>query len=335
MDKELIACDRPGIDPKWPKPKSIELRLKKAPPWIVQMALEAIEDYVSRADCDASRELPNKRNVTNFEAGSLGARQSFQILDGAPQQSDWLSRLAAWARYHEVGLRHEYFWHCQYREFFPDRPRGLMMFNLSESAAMMGVFALLGWREQVTYSGYLCHAAVNQGFQLALQYRDEHKRAQIFMLQLFADWKGDASHAWPSYASAEPIYQHLLANWRTPDASLLIPCLLAACDRHTHQCGNDTLSRFYEFNSDIGLQRVPVEILFLLRLREWEGLVNPTIDHPLMSAPFNVLAAEQPIPPLDELMAGSLRRAQTDWPQYDDVVSMASVRTLAKSTVAP
>ncbi len=206
------------------------------------------------------------------------------------------------------------------------------MLNLSESAAMMGVFAMLGWRDKVTYSGYLCHAAVNQSFQLELQYTEEHKRAQIFMLQLFADWKGDASHAWPPYASDEPIYQHLLASWRTPDASLLIPCLLAACDRHTHQCGNDTLSRFYEFNSDIGLERVPVEILFLLRLREWEGLGNPSIDHPLMSAPFDVLPAEQPIPPLDELMAGTLRRAQMDWPQYDQVLSLESLRMLAKST---
>ena len=104
-----------------------------------------------------------------------------------------------------------------------------------------------------------------------------------------------------------------------------MPCLLAACDRHTHQTGRNSLKNFYDFNN-VGLCRTPVEILLLFRLREWVGLTNPVLDHPLMAAPFNELPPVQPIPPLDELMQGVLKRAREDWPQYDEVLSLDTLK---------
>jgi hypothetical protein len=70
---------------------------------------------------------------------------------------------------------------------------------------------------------------------------------------------------------------------------------------------------------------VQVEILFILRLREWEGLANPSLDHPLMAAPFDRLPPVQPVPELDDLMLGVLKRAREDWPQYDEVLSLDSL----------
>ncbi|QLI83310.1 hypothetical protein HZU75_14705 [Chitinibacter fontanus] len=224
-------------------------------------------------------------------------------------------------------MRQEFFWHQQFDIIFLDHPnRGLRMFSMQTAANMMAAMAILGWKESVIYQGYLTHAALNRDYQLELQYTEEHRRAQAFMLRLFADWVGDVSHQWPNYAYDEPIYEALLQHWRNPDPEALVPCLLAACDRHTHQAGKDTLKKFYDFNSDWHLERVPVEILLLFRLREWEGLANPVLDHPLMAAPFDRLPPEQPIPELDELMQGVLKRAREDWPQYDEVLSLAALK---------
>jgi len=231
-------------------------------------------------------------------------------------------------RYYQVGVGQQFFWHHRFNIIFPDHPQGgLFMFNMEAASNMMAVMAMLGWKNAVRYQGYLTHAALNRNYQLELQYRDEHRRAQAFMLRLFADWVGDVSHQWPAYACDEPIYEALLAHWRTPNPQDLTQCLLAACDRHTHSAGKDTLKKFYDFNDNNHLQRTPVEILFLYRLRQWEGLESPVLDHPLMAPPFDQLPPEQPVPPLDDLMQGVLKRAREDWPEYDDVLSLTALRS--------
>ncbi len=85
----------------------------------------------------------------------------------------------------------------------------------------------------------------------------------------------------------------------------------------------------YDFNQDWHQERVPVEILYLLRLRQWEGLANPQkIDHPLMGAPYDQLPPEQPVPELDDLMQGVLKRAREDWLEYDEVLSLSALKEL-------
>lgn len=66
--------------------------------------------------------------------------------------------------------------------------------------------------------------------------------------------------------------------------------------------------------------------LILFRLREWEGLTNPTLDHPLMAAPFDKLPEVQPIPAMDALMQGVLKRAREDWPNYDEVLALENLK---------
>ena len=200
------------------------------------------------------------------------------------------------------------------------------MFSIQTAANMMAAMAILGWKDAVIYQGYLTHAALNRGYQLVVERTEQHRRAQAFMLRLFADWVGDVSHQWPAYAYDEPIYEALLSQWRNPDPDDLVPCLLAACDRHTWQSGKESQTSAYDFNQDWRLERVPVEILYILRLRECEGLPNPVLDHPLMAPPFDRLPPEQPVPELDELMQGVLKRAREDWPQYDEVLLLDALK---------
>lgn len=326
MDEMTMSCERMGVNPKWPKYKSVVTRVEKEQ-IAFDMMLICIRDYVSREDASLQQRIPNRRNVTNSEPELLGRFKVDKLLALAPDNPRWLFDVAYWTRYYQVGVGSQFFWHHRFRIIFPDHPRGgLFMFSMQHATQMLGVMALLGWRDATKYQGYLTHAALNRNYQLELEYRDEHRRAQAFMLRLFADWVGDVSHQWPEYAYDEPIYETLLQHWHTPNPDDLVSCLLAACDRHTYQTQKDSSKKFFDFHN-VGLTRTPIEILLLFRLREWEGLANPCLDHPLMAAPFDKLPPEQPIPPLDDLMQAVLKRVREDWPQYDEVLSLEQLKS--------
>lgn len=326
MAQQMNQCERMGVNPKWPSYKSVLGRIAKVPHH-EEFHRNTIREYVTHADMEPTKQIPNTLNATDDKPEWLAGIQAHRTLATAQDKPSWISDLAYWLRYFEVGTKQQFFWHHRYGILFPQHPDGgLRMFSIQTATNMMAAMAILGWKEAVIYQGYLTHAALNRRYQLVIEYEEEHRRAQAFMLRLFADWVGDVSHQWPAYAYDEPIYEALLSHWRSPNPDDLVPCLLAACDRHTWQTGKESQKNSYDFNQDWHLERVPIEILLIFRLREWEGLTNPVLDHPLMTAPFDCLPPEQPVPELDELMLGVLKRAREDWPQYDEVLSLQALK---------
>jgi hypothetical protein len=227
----------------------------------------------------------------------------------------------------------DFFCHFQFRILFPDHPQPMRMMSWERTTEAMAYSLLLGQEADAIDLGYLTYASLNRKYQLVLSYEEEHRRVHALMLRLFAAWRGDASHTWPSYAYDEPIYEGILAKWRDPDPEVLTPWLLAACDRHTHQSQLErSEKKFYDCSN---FPCDPVEILFLLKLRELEGLQNPVLDHPLMASPFDKLPAPQSLFISDELMKGTLARLHKDWPNYEQVVSLDALKASALETDDP
>ena len=327
----MMHCDRLGIYQRWPSQKTV---MKKMHDWLGTDGGEfastyiLIRRYFTREDAQPFGEyqIQNRCNVTSYHAEQIGRYKTEIVLVRISDNLNWLTDLALWTRYYQVGINMKFFWHYQYRVGAPNHPNGgLKMFSIDHSTQMLGVMAILGWRDAVIYQGTLIHAALNRGYQPTIEYRDDHRRAQSFMLRLFADWNGDVAHDWPPYAYDEPIYQCLFEHWRTPNPDNLVPCLLAACDRHTHQSRPDSTRGSYDFQN-FALSRVPIEILWLFRLREWQGLANPRLDHPLMAAPFDQLPTVQAVPELDDLMLAVLKRAREDWSYFDDVLALDALK---------
>jgi hypothetical protein len=317
MELKMNNCERLDVNPKWPKIKTIE----GAFIWSDKdesFYLSLVGEYIRREG------IIDGVNVTEYNSEILGYFNNEKSLIRALRKEPWLNDLAEWNLYYHVGLKQDFFWHYKFYTL-PDRKIDLKSYSFQRAANMLAVTSILGWKEAVIHQGYMTIAALNRGYQLEIEYEEKHRRAQAFILRLFCDWMGYVSHQWPDYAYDELIYENLLANWRTPNPEDLVPCLLAACDRHTWQTGRESSKNFYDFSTP-AYMRVPIEILFLFRLREWEDLTNPTLDHPLMAAPFDKLQPEQPVPPLDDLMQAVLKRAREDWPHYDDVLSLEELK---------
>jgi hypothetical protein len=328
MAQQMNQCERMGVNPKWPSHKSVLGRIAKGPHIDDAFFVGVIREYITREDIAQTKKIRNTNNATKNTPEWMARIKCHETLGGAAENQNWLKDLAHWIRYYQVGIWQLFFWAGQFDIFAKTvgNDRRQQNYSIQTATNMMAAMSILGWKDAVIHQGYLTHAALNRGYQLVIEYEEEHRRAQAFMLRLFANWVGDVSHQWPAYAYDEPIYEALLAHWRTPNPDDLVPCLLAACDRHTWQTGKESQKNSYDFNQDRHLERVPVEILFVFRLREWEGLANPVLDHPLMTAPFDHLLPAQPVPELDELMQGVLKRAREDWPQYDEVLSIEALK---------
>lgn len=127
-----------------------------------------------------------------------------------------------------------------------------------------------------------------------------------FMLLLIADYLGEKPHLKSGKGVEEPIYRDLLARWRDPDPAALEEICLAACDFHTHSCWRE----FQDFYSGHFMYN-PIEILTLFKLRQYLGLQNPELDHPLMTGPFGKLPPETGCEP-DDLIRRVRERMDQD-----------------------
>jgi len=303
-----------GIAPHWPSRKAVLHWLNQTNP----CSMESVIVYNARTDLKNVRDIPP--HASYWRAGATLLNKAHGLaLERAPWEQEMINALGSLM----FGAKLYFFWHFQFRILFPDHPQPLRMLSWEMMTETMVMAIILGQTDEGIYLGYLTHATLNRAYQLKLSYEEEHRRGHAFMLRLFADWRGDVKHDWPSFAFSEPIYEGILEKWREPDPKILKPWLLAACDRHTHESKNDTETVFYDFSA---FPRVPLEILFLFRLRELIGLRNPVLDNPLMESPFDKLPdVHAPYVP-DEFVIGTLARVREDWPSFDQVVALNALK---------
>lgn len=315
--------------------KDIERGLK--PRWVKRATyIDKTKDEESRPsmkkvlayNCYAPRE--EHWNVTRFiESQDYRTvalhEECLAILSALEGRSSWVEELAFTLRYYLFYDRLDYFWHTQSTHFHDGD--GLEMMNFERVVNSMAYAFMLGWTDAAIYQGYLTFAVLNQD-HLLVRYGIGHKHAHTFMLRLFADWQShDISHPFLDWAYEVPLYEGLLQHWREPDPEVIKPWLQAACEYHAHHAKQDTSRTFFDFG-DFRIMRTPLEIHMILRLRELSGLANPLIEHELMALPFDRLLPIQPVLPADELMQGTLKRVREEWPNFDEVTALDSLKAV-------
>jgi hypothetical protein len=194
------------------------------------------------------------------------------------------------------------------------RPQLIPFLFLHTMGANIGICLSLGWTDwALELTRCVLWGIENKCFNDADDLH--HRRTQYFILRLVQSWQAKPEPEFPACAYDEPLFNALVANWRTDDLSALPRLLVAACDRHTFEALPDTGKGFHDLPWP-GLEYVPFEVLAVLRLRELCGLPNPdlsTSGHPLLSTPLGVLpAASRPYS--DPVIDGVLARARQELP---------------------
>jgi hypothetical protein len=299
----------------WPSRKELVGSLRSRANRIERMTRDVV------AYCER-RDLANKVNAPPYARFAvIGADEFASCIADALDGTNFCNSLNDAVGSRLVSHQTAFYWHYRFRILFPDHPDPIRLMNWEVMANNMACCLWAGWISEASHEASLAYAALNRGYQLALSYEQRHRRASAFLLRLVADWRGGLHHSWPDNLCGDPIYEAILAHWRDSNLSLLESYLLAACDRHIRESRYDTEEHFYDFNDDT-LMRTPLEILAVLRLRQLLGLKNPALDHPLMTAPFDTLLENQVELNQGSLVESVLARIRSDWPDYDEVVSL-------------
>lgn len=194
------------------------------------------------------------------------------------------------------------------------RPQYRSTMRFRSATSILATVFLFGWHDLAK--------ALNQLIPSGLARRgyfdigeSSHPRAQFFALRLVSEHFGVRLDFDAPYLHDEPIYEFLLQHWRSENPDHLTDVLLAALDRHTHQCvlaKRNGTSFDFEYKED---WYFPYEVLVLLRLRELVGLANPDaadLSHPLTATPFGGLPSPVPVYS-DELLDGVVKRLREEF----------------------
>lgn len=145
-------------------------------------------------------------------------------------------------------------------------------------------------------------------------------RYSAMIITIFSDWLGLPKpdlekHALPK----DPVWMHYAYHWREPDLEKFKEIVLQVCDVHIERIAitdKEFDSQEFDFNSPYEAL-YPVEILFVLRLREMIGLTNPEIDHPLMNTPYAHITENVSIESFnDPLLNNFLHEVRRREPEY-------------------
>ncbi len=155
----------------------------------------------------------------------------------------------------------------------------------------------------------------------------DNYQSQLFMLRLATDYCGYAPTKLPEHAYSNELYNRILEHWQDAESDTLQELLVQACHRHTHQASYNNEDGFRDWG--MLYSHLPVEILMLQRLRQWRGLSEVTVDHLLMTAPFDKLppAADSSI--TDPLVDRFIKKFRTDFVDFDEVIARGVQRSLA------
>jgi len=120
-----------------------------------------------------------------------------------------------------------------------------------------------------------------------------------FIAELFKDWLGakevnlDTPFRTEFFDDLGP-WQKLFDNWREADPAQFGKIVFEAAETHVVQSHEAELGKKEKrFDVEKAAYWIwPISLLAVLRLREWEGLSNPTMTHPLfLNNPFCALKA--------------------------------------------
>lgn len=226
-------------------------------------------------------------------------------------ESGWDLHLAKYLAYewrNELWVAHRFF------RIFCKGPS--VKFSAQTAALLLAHMITLGWKDEAIAYGTDTYSRVEKQtyYFISDKFDEPGSRAGKFIFRLFADWQNITPNLPLDLADTE-IYQNVLKVWRDIELDRLTPALLAALDEHVKQTRYTSSDSVWPCEFDISVYfAYPVEILMVLRLRQYLELPLPVLDHPLMVPPLGVLP-EPTEPYTDDLLKAFEAKLRKDYPQ--------------------
>lgn len=278
--------------------------------------------HMSESECLKSGISYNPRKYTNYSMKQNLQRYSIKkMVDSCllcyEGDESWFSSYKGAVVYRYWSVRLDLIFHeFAYQQFLTGERSQKLVGFLRYYGVTLGMCIALGWldfardlRGRINFA--IKHDLLNDGGDSSGRRRTQH-----FVLRLLNAYDGlsdvqEQSNIKSAYDV--DVFNELVKKWDTKDLEELKVLLIKLCDRHTHQCRQDSWNnnRFYDFEN-LSLEYYnPFEVLSILRLRSFRGLENPVLDHPLMKTS---LAQLQPLsePVVDDFLTALLRRAKDE-----------------------
>lgn len=318
MSPPSTGAGRPGIYVRWPRLTTHFQRFLERADELEPPVLDALRRYAETGEkpeiAIPSGDLPawaSLRSELASRAAWCLRRGQIRTIETGNVDSGIAQAVVTAHLANVVNL----FLHEGFPRRFPGRTLQMVAF---ETAAWVALAFAIGCRALAECSAELLIAALRRGYV----FDSEHHPIFWFIARLFSGWKRVELPQLPAAATKEQILNQLIDTWHAADPADISALVLHACDHHTHRCRVNNAREFFEFDNGLFIH-YPVEILMLYRVREYEGLANPKVDHPLLNTPLGKLPDPMRCEP-DELLQMVLVRARDQG--FDEEAIIRSVR---------
>lgn len=122
----------------------------------------------------------------------------------------------------------------------------------------------------------------------------------------------------------EPLLADLWQHWDTEDMALIASLLMQLANRHTYQTSRNNKDDSGDFEGHS--EQYPMELHFIMRLRQWRGLANPDIKHVLTEPPFDKLPEPVELLEFPEELHAFMKKVRQVIPDFDEIVNAAKKR---------
>lgn len=177
-----------------------------------------------------------------------------------------------------------------------------------------------------------CIGFVLDQFDVGAVSGTEKPLAPMFMIRLAEkfigipprDWEGENKPWSVKLFAEEPLFAELWQHWDTEDMELIHSLLIQLANRHTFTASRNNKDGSRDFAAHA--EQYPIDLHFIMRLREWRGLANPEIKHRLTEPPFDRLPEPIETIELPDELYQVMKKTREVIPDFDAVINAAKKR---------
>ncbi|MBO0664593.1 hypothetical protein LQ948_18765 [Jiella sp. MQZ9-1] len=299
--------------------KNLPQQVQQQKPLLRDASYEDIGDWVGKDVVDSDVKLIPE----NFELIHMWYRNSYSASGMSFTPDEKLLALSS-----RCGIS-SFFFEVPIYDFYQ---KNLGRYDFDAYGKLLAQILATGWKDESELVARFGFEELNRLLDRGISYG----RMCWFMLELAKDWLQADVSLDSEFRQHEienlGIWDKLLTGWREPNARAFDALMSEMAECHISQSRDAEMSEneWYEFE-DMAYWLFPVELLAVLRLREWAGIANPKLSHPLFAVTPLATLYPPPAWPKDEVLDQAEAKFRSLYPSTPSVADLAKLRAQHKA----